>query len=65
MCGLIDKNFFQFNEWHEGTQIEPAIPKTVGRYTYSSYEPEKPDAYLVRTREWTEKFANPNQLDTL
>jgi charged multivesicular body protein 5 len=28
-----------FNEWHEGTQIEPAIPMQCGNYTYESYLP--------------------------
>jgi Glycosyl hydrolase family 99 len=49
---------FQFNEWHEGTQIEPAVPKTSGSFVYTSYEPENPDFYLRKTKEWTEKFAN-------
>jgi hypothetical protein len=43
-------------------QIEPAIPQTAEGYTYLSYEPDKPDTYLKRTREWIEKFANTNQL---
>ncbi len=47
-----------FNEWHEGTQIEPAVPNTetrpAGRFTYLSYEPEEPDFYLRETRHWIE-----------
>jgi len=49
---------FQFNEWHEGTQIEPAIPKTAGGFVYSSYQPGNPDFYLQKTQKWTEDFAN-------
>lgn len=26
-----------FNEWHEGTQIEPAIPKSIPGFTYENY----------------------------
>ncbi len=40
-----------FNEWHEGTQIESAIPKVIGAYTYTNYEPNSPDFYLQLTRE--------------
>ncbi|XP_023332334.1 glycoprotein endo-alpha-1,2-mannosidase [Eurytemora carolleeae] len=42
-----------FNEWHEGTQIEPCIPYSSGNYTYSSYSPHKPDNYLQITRNFT------------
>ncbi|XP_049319289.1 glycoprotein endo-alpha-1,2-mannosidase [Astyanax mexicanus] len=31
-----------FNEWHEGTQIETAIPKTGGQTAYLDYLPHKP-----------------------
>ena len=27
-----------FNEWHEGTQIEPAAPRRRARYRYLSYD---------------------------
>lgn len=45
-----------FNEWHEGTQIEPAIPKiTSGAsglpYTYSDYSPYPPNYYLQLTHD--------------
>ena len=40
-----------FNEWGEGTQIEPAVPKTTELRTYLSYSPQKPDHYLQLTRE--------------
>ncbi len=47
-----------FNEWHEGTQIEPiAVGKENGRgYTYADYGTLPPDGYLTLTREWVERF---------
>jgi len=36
-----------FNEWHEGTQIETAVPKA----TYADYYPQRPDFYLKLTSE--------------
>ena len=36
-----------YNEWHEGTQIEPAVQKA----NYLDYEPEKPEFYLQKTNE--------------
>ena len=47
-----------FNEWHVGTQIEPAA---VGAnnglgYTYQDYGSLPPDGYLRRTRQWVERF---------
>ena len=55
-----------FNEWHEGTQIEPAAqPSRRGRYRYLSYDGAwhlhgKPAefSYLVRTRYWADVFRN-------
>ncbi|KAF7253777.1 Glycoprotein endo-alpha-1,2-mannosidase [Varanus komodoensis] len=45
-----------FNEWHEGTQIEKAIPKKAGKTTYLDYQPHKPNIYLELTRKWSEKY---------
>jgi len=53
-----------FNEWHEGTQIEPAAPAARhGRYRYLSYDGAwglhgvvAEDAYLTRTRYWSDVF---------
>ncbi len=45
-----------FNEWHEGTQIEPAVPMTTGDYAYEDYLPLGPQDYLVRTRRWVDLF---------
>ena len=52
-----------FNEWHEGTQIEPAIACRRANYRYLSYNgawglsgvPAE-DAYLSRTRYWSDVF---------
>lgn len=41
-----------FNEWHEGTQIEPAVPKKIPGYTYLDCRPRPPDYYLTRTLHW-------------
>jgi glycoprotein endo-alpha-1,2-mannosidase len=45
-----------FNEWHEGTQIEAAVPKSAGDITYLDYGDLPPDWYLTRTRYWVEKW---------
>ncbi|KAI2654225.1 Glycoprotein endo-alpha-1,2-mannosidase [Labeo rohita] len=47
-----------FNEWHEGTQIEKAIPKTWGKTVYLDYLPHKPTAYLEITQKWARKFSD-------
>ena len=41
-----------FNEWHEGTQIEPAASKEIPGFTYLDYGPLPPDYYLKRTAYW-------------
>jgi hypothetical protein len=63
-----------FNEWHEGTQIEPAAPAhRHGAYRYLSYGGAwglhgvgAEDAYLTRTLYWSDVFRNtsPVQLKT-
>jgi glycoprotein endo-alpha-1,2-mannosidase len=52
-----------FNEWQEGTQIEPAIPLRLGEYRYVSYDGAwelhggaAEDAYLTRTAFWANLF---------
>lgn len=45
-----------FNEWHEGTQIEEAIPKDIGDFKYLDYMPREPQYYLMLTRKWVFKF---------
>lgn len=49
-----------FNEWHEGTQIEPAQSKTLQGFTYLDYEPEGPLYYLNLTKFWVEQFDKAN-----
>jgi hypothetical protein len=63
-----------FNEWHEGTQIEPAaLPGRRGRYRYLSYDGAwglhgvaAEFAYLNRTRYWSDVFRStpPSQEKT-
>lgn len=48
-----------FNEWHEGTQIEeavPAAPDRDGVAAYLDYSPNAPDFYLARTARWVGEF---------
>jgi glycoprotein endo-alpha-1,2-mannosidase len=45
-----------YNEWHEGTQIEPAAPKNIKGFTYVDYSPLSPTAYLDLTAELVENF---------
>jgi glycoprotein endo-alpha-1,2-mannosidase len=63
-----------YNEWHEGTQIEPAAPPARrGQYRYLSYDGAwgmygvaAEAAYLRRTRYWAAVFrsTSPPQLKT-
>ncbi|XP_052573331.1 glycoprotein endo-alpha-1,2-mannosidase isoform X2 [Peromyscus californicus insignis] len=46
-----------FNEWHEGTQIEKAVPKRTTNTVYLDYRPHKPSYYLELTRKWSEKYS--------
>ena len=46
-----------FNEWHEGTQIEPAIPKKIPSYTYEDYGIDTdPMFYIKKTKELVGRF---------
>lgn len=45
-----------FNEWHEGTQIEPTQPRSVTGFTYLDYSPEGSDLYLNLTKYWVGQF---------
>lgn len=45
-----------FNEWHEGTQIEAAVPRSSGKRSYLDYGPTGPDTFLKRTRYWALRF---------
>ncbi len=48
-----------FNEWHEGTMIEPAATgKNDGHgNNYQDFGTLPPDGYLKLTRQWVDKFA--------
>ncbi|XP_040839723.1 glycoprotein endo-alpha-1,2-mannosidase [Ochotona curzoniae] len=46
-----------FNEWHEGTQIEKAVPKRTSNTVYLDYRPHKPGLYLELTRKWSERYS--------
>lgn len=46
-----------FNEWHEGTQIEPAIPKSYQNYTYLDYQSNGTKFYLKLTRQCVNEYA--------
>jgi hypothetical protein len=53
-----------WNEWHEGTQIEPAVPHCFPdgycspgyEGIYGRYGTDAPRAYMDRTREWAQLF---------
>ena len=45
-----------YNEWHEGTQIEPARPKKIESFTYLDYSPLKPNAYLDLTATQVDQY---------
>jgi glycoprotein endo-alpha-1,2-mannosidase len=47
-----------FNEWHEGSMIEPpALGANNGQgYTYADFGKLPPDGYLTLTRQWVDKF---------
>ncbi|XP_021933061.1 glycoprotein endo-alpha-1,2-mannosidase isoform X2 [Zootermopsis nevadensis] len=50
-----------FNEWHEGTQIEPAVQKATASFTYFDYEPEGPNFYLNLTKWWVKEFSKKQE----
>ena len=53
-----------FNEWHEGTQIEPAIPKTISSFTYEDYGVDTdPLFYIKKTRELIFKYKNGHSIE--
>ncbi len=45
-----------FNEWHEGTQIEPAKPRSTASFRYADYGGLEEDYYLRATRRWSDSF---------
>ncbi|XP_043939541.1 glycoprotein endo-alpha-1,2-mannosidase-like protein [Protopterus annectens] len=50
-----------FNEWHEGTQIERAVPKKTLTRLYLDYMPHQPNLYLDLTRKWAEQFSKEKE----
>lgn len=46
-----------FNEWHEGTQIEPAVKKSAASRKYEDYGNGGPYFYLNITKNYVEKFS--------
>lgn len=44
-----------YNEWHEGTQIEPSAAHTTPVRTYPGFD-QGPDQYLDQTRDWVARF---------
>jgi len=50
-----------FNEWGEGTQVEPAVAYGLTNISYNDYSPLSPDYYLKATSKWVlELAANSN-----
>lgn len=45
-----------FNEWHEGSQIEPAVPYKSSAFSYLDYGNLESDYYLKRTAYWIGEF---------
>ena len=52
-----------FNEWHEGTQIEPAVPARRGglghNKPYQDYGGLGPSGFLKKTKAWSEILSKP------
>ena len=45
-----------FNEWHEGTQIEPSIKKEIPGFNYQNFLPKEEWYYIDRTKYWSDRF---------
>ncbi|HOS47422.1 MAG TPA: alpha-mannosidase [Bacteroidia bacterium] len=45
-----------FNEWHEGTQIEPATKHIVKQYQFLDYGELNENYYLIRTNYWLQQW---------
>jgi hypothetical protein len=55
-----------FNEWHEGSNIEPpAVGVDSGRgYSYADFGTLPPDGFLTLTRQWVDKFLSATWPET-
>ena len=62
-CGPRWIGITSFNEWHEGTQIEPAIAKSIPGFAYEDYSPRDSNYYLKRTRHWVDRFPAPRGVE--
>jgi glycoprotein endo-alpha-1,2-mannosidase len=60
-CGAPYVGITSFNEWHEGTQIEPAVPFKAKEFHYLDYSPLAPDYYLKRTAYWIKMLEDKNK----
>jgi glycoprotein endo-alpha-1,2-mannosidase len=56
-CNLEWIGVTSFNEWHEGTQIEPAQSYQFKDAIYLDYEGLPEDYYLTRTKYWLNKWS--------
>lgn len=59
-CGTPYVGITSFNEWHEGTQIEPAKPFKCKEFKYMDYGALEPDYYLKRTAHWVSEMEKKN-----
>lgn len=50
-----------FNEWHEGTQTERAVPKKTISRVYLDYQSHGHGHYLALTRRWAKEFNREKQ----
>lgn len=54
-------NIASYNDWHAGTQIEEAIPKS----GYKDYSPGSPTNYIDLTRYWINEYIQSWQTDSM
>jgi len=47
-----------FNEWHEGTQIEPSKPMECEGFKYLDFSPRNPEYYLQLSSKWIKSLKN-------